>query len=337
MYVSLAGLKAQTFSDSGFVATLIKDDLPNDVIGFTLLPDERIITIRRSGNVQVLADGVLSSPILSLSDVKTAGNGEQGLLGITHHPAFPDSSFIYLFYTQTNDTNQVFRCELIGDLDDPRSTNLSFDLSTRDTIIEFFNETQFHQAGSLRFGIDGKLYIAHGDDARKHFIQDYRNYRGKILRLNPNGSIPADNPVFPNQPPDALGGIFALGLRNPFRFAIDPSTGALFIGDVGSETREELNVATGGENFGWPRYEGDWLSIDTARLLGDPVAPIYDYAHITGNFSAIALAAYRTSSAPQNLSFPPEYDGAMFYADYFRGPLYALIPTTDSTYTRKNF
>ncbi|MEL7338952.1 MAG: PQQ-dependent sugar dehydrogenase [Bacteroidota bacterium] len=334
-------LQAQTFTDEGFSVTNISGALPNDVVGFSLLPvdnDERILMIRRSGSVHVLLNSNLSASIGSLNDINSTANIEQGLLGITVHPSFPDSNYVYLFYTRNDNANEVLRCRINGDLTDPQSTNLSLDLSTREKLVDFINEAPFHQGGALRFGPDDKLYIAHGDDARKHFIQDYRNYRGKILRLNPNGSIPSDNPSFPNTIPDALGGIFATGLRNPFRMAIDPQDGSLFIGDVGANLQEELNIATGGENFGWPRYEGAILDLDTARLLDpNPVAPILSYAHATGNFSVIALSAYRPVDFPNDQSFSADYDGALFYADYYSGPLYALIPDGNGGYTRKNF
>lgn len=335
---SIQPFYGQTFTDEGFSLTDISGSIPNDVVGFSPLPDGRILVIRRSGTVAILVDGTLSNAILTIPDVNSTANVEQGLLGIAVHPAFPDSNYVYLFYTRNDNANEVFRCQMFGDLSVPTSLNVSLDINTREKLVDFVNEAPYHQGGGLRFGIDGKLYISHGDDSRKHFIQDYRNYRGKVLRLNPNGSIPSDNPVFPNTTNDALGGIFAMGLRNPFRFAVDPLDGSLFIGDVGANLREELNIASGGENFGWPRYEGNFLSIDTARLQDpNPVSPILEYVHGSSNVSVIALSAYRPSNATINMDFPAAYDGALFYADYYGGPLYALMPDGSGGYTRKDF
>ncbi|MEM9984294.1 MAG: PQQ-dependent sugar dehydrogenase, partial [Bacteroidota bacterium] len=337
-YFFQADLQAQTFSDTSFQVQTVVSGLPNDVIGFTSLPDGRFLFIGRAGDVSLLPVGGALTKILDLPGVLTQGNGEQGLLGIAVHPSYPDSNFVYLFFTRADSINEVSRFKLEGDLSDSTSVNLSVNTVDRQILFEISNETQFHQAGTLRFGPDSMLYISLGDDARKVTIQDYRNFRGKILRVNPNGSFPDDNPVFSDAPSDALGGIYAIGLRNPFRFAIDPKDGSLLIGDVGAVLREEVDLAYGGENFGWPKFEGDSLTLDTINLVGPaPTAPLIDYQHAPGSFSVIGISVYRPSEDSLAQNFPPPYDGALFYADYFRGPLYALIPDSVEGYRRVEF
>ncbi len=336
--ICLLRTNGQTLTDTTLQATPIVTDLPNDVIGFSRLPGGRILTIQRSGEIQVVVNGSLSSALINI-DALTAGNGEQGLLGIAVHPEFPDSNYVYTYHTRADSFNQISRYEVTGDLSDPNSSNISIPSASQQLIFEVYNETQYHQGGTLRFGGDGKLYASLGDDGRKFSVQSYESYRGKIVRLNPDGSIPTDNPSFPDVSPQEMNATYIMGLRNPFRFAIDPMTQDLLIGDVGAILREELSLASGGDNLGWPRYEGDSLTLDTARLLDENVvAPLIDYKHSPGSYSVMGLAAYRPVDYPNDASFPPKYDGALFYADYFRGPIYVLLPdTVNGGYTRKIF
>ena len=113
-----------------------------------------------------------------------------------------------------------------------------------------------HNGGAIHFGADGKLYVAVGDNANSANSQTLDNRLGKMLRINPDGSIPADNPFFTT----ATGvnrAIWALGLRNPFTFAVQPGTGRIFINDVGQNTWEEINDGIAGSNYGWPTTEGE--------------------------------------------------------------------------------
>src|SRR5215213_5908560 len=113
--------------------------------------------------------------------------------------------------------------------------------------------------GAINYGKDGKLYIATGDNETPTNSQQLTNLFGKMLRINKDGTIPTDNPFYAT----ASGknrAIWALGLRNPFKFAIQPTTGTTFINDVGEDAWEEINRGAAGANYGWPRYEGpEWL------------------------------------------------------------------------------
>jgi len=112
-----------------------------------------------------------------------------------------------------------------------------------------------HNGGAMHFGIDGKLYVAVGENANSANAQSLSNRLGKILRYNPDGTIPADNPTtFSNVGGSTSGlnkAIWALGLRNPFTFAFQPGTGRMFINDVGENTWESINDGFPGLNYGW--------------------------------------------------------------------------------------
>ena len=130
-------------------------------------------------------------------------------------------------------------------------------------------ENDTHNGGTLRFAKDKTLYISYGEDQRPELVQSLSTYNGKILRINRDGTIPPDNPIFPNEPVDKKPEIFAIGLRNPFRFSLNLND-ELFIGDVGAGAKEELNISNGGENYGWPRYEGT-KDNDSLAILVDTV------------------------------------------------------------------
>ena len=112
-----------------------------------------------------------------------------------------------------------------------------------------------HNGGGLHFGLDGKLYISVGENATRTNSQTLSNLLGKVLRINADGTIPSDNPFF-NTATGQNRAIWALGLRNPFTFAVQPGTGRIFINDVGETTFEEINDGRPGANYGWPDTEG---------------------------------------------------------------------------------
>jgi hypothetical protein len=175
-----------------------------------------------------------------------------------------------------------------------------------------------HNGGTLRFGADKTLYISIGDDVDNNQVQNLTTLHGKILRINRDGTIPADNPVFPDAPFDAREEIFVFGMRNPFRFAIDTLTDELFVADVGQSSFEELDLVTGGENLGWPRYEGNSTYSGSKQLIEpDPTFPFYEYAHDILPNSVIAMLVYRQQDFPNDDSFPASYEGSYFYADFY--------------------
>jgi hypothetical protein len=163
-----------------------------------------------------------------------------------------------------------------------------------------------HNGGAIHFGPDGKLYIAAGENAVPANAQTLANMLGKILRINSNGTIPADNPFF-NSAVGNNRSIWALGLRNPFTFAFQPGTGRLFINDVGQDLWEEINDGIAGSNYGWPTTEGP-TSNPAFR------SPLFAYAHgFTGTTGcAIAGGAFYN---PAVVQFPQSFVGKYLFAD----------------------
>jgi glucose/arabinose dehydrogenase len=165
-----------------------------------------------------------------------------------------------------------------------------------------------HQGGALHFGGDGMLYIAIGDQTAGLPAQRLDTFQGKLLRVAPDGAIPADNP-FASRASGKYRAIWAIGLRNPFTFAVQPGTGRILINDVGQDAWEEVNEGVPGANYGWPAVEGP---SDDPRYR----APVHWY-----KVASVAGGAFVPRGA-----FPPEYEGKYLFMDFVRGWVKALDP-----------
>ncbi|MEI6251199.1 MAG: PQQ-dependent sugar dehydrogenase [Mycobacteriaceae bacterium] len=270
----------------------------NSPVDFRFLPDGRIVVGEKGGAIKVIAtDGtVLAQPLITLS-VNTLG--ERGISGLAVDPQFTTNGHIYVAYTTSDVKDRLSQFTVSGDTAAPGSEKIL--LETTDTV------ATNHHGGGLAFGPDGKLYWGKGDNGTGSNAQNLTNIYGKILRINPDGSTPSDNPVLPA---GALPQIYAYGLRNPFRLTFTP-TGQLLVADVGNAAFEELNRVTAGGNYGWPGAEG----ICTSNCTG-LINPIYTYARGSGAAFSSVLA----------------YDPAkVFIADEVQGWLKVL--TCNVTYT----
>src|SRR5215216_1055963 len=190
----------------GFAVTQVATGMTS-VTRMELLPDGRILVLQQDGKIRVIENGVLrSTPFLTL-DVDSFS--EHGLLGIALDPAFTTNHFFYVYYTAKTPVlhNRVSRFTA-GTSADPASEVVIFELD------DLKGELGWHQGGNLRFGPDGKLYIAVGDDRNGANSQSTANLFGKVLRINSDGSIPTDNPYFQSTAGKNRA-IWALGLRNP--------------------------------------------------------------------------------------------------------------------------
>jgi glucose/arabinose dehydrogenase len=281
---------------------------------FAVAPDGRLFVAEQTGALRVVQNQtVLAAPFVSLA---VDSQGERGLVGVALDPNFAANGFVYVYYTVPGSGggaahNRVSRFTANGNVAAGGETVL-LDL---DPLTAATN----HNGGGLAFGADGKLYVAVGDNATPANSQTLANRLGKILRINPDGSIPADNPAAIDGlgavPAGPTRAIWAAGLRNPFTIAFQPGTNSLFINDVGQASFEEVNAGRAGANYGWPATEGDF----------DPAAfpaftrPLVAYARGLGSTavgrSVIGGAAY----SPAAFNFPAEFAGDYFYTDLLGG------------------
>lgn len=309
--------------------------------GMAFLPDGRLLVIEQTTAIVrlvILSSPVTVSPILTVPEVSTGG--EQGLLGIAVDPGWPARSYIYVHYTHTGDARvRISRFLVTGDLDFTAAGNLAISPSSRyDLLVDVPNSASNHNGGTLRFGPDGMLYASFGEDANRCAAQDSVSLRGVILRLDvsrlppaPGGPAPKALIAAPGNPfaahPDSNARlVWALGLRNPFRFHIDMPTGDLFIADVGEGTWEEVDLAaSGGLNFGWPHREGP-ASFPQSCADGNSafVAPIHAYNRSGSPAAIISAGVYRRPASGSD-RFPSSYDGNYFFGDYYQGFVRRLV------------
>jgi putative heme-binding domain-containing protein len=272
-------------------------------------PDGRVFVCEQIGALRVVKEGaLLADPFVR---VAVDSDWERGLIGIALDPDFPHNGFVYLCYVAAVPYvhHRISRFKTRGDVALPGSERVIFE---GDDQAKLGGHTSAgHQGGAIHFGADGKLYIAIGDHTAGEPSQRLDTFQGKLLRLNRDGSIPADNP-FVATTKVKYGAIWALGLRNPFTFAVQPATGRIFINDVGETRWEEIDEGFAGANYGWPRAEGP---------SADPHfrPPIHSYP-----VASIAGGAFCPSGTATN--FPPQYRSRYFFADFVKGWVKVLDP-----------
>ena len=278
----------------------------------------RLFITLQEGRILVLSGNeVLSSPFLDIRNLVLAG-GERGLLSVAFHPDYASNGLFFVNYTNLSGNTVIARYSVSSNPNVANPNSASIILTTDQP---FSN----HNGGQLNFGPDGFLYIGMGDGGSggdpQNNAQNLGTVLGKMLRINVDQglpySIPPDNPFAGST--TARREIWALGLRNPWRFSFDRLTGDMFIADVGQNSFEEVNfqssASSGGENYGWRLMEGlhcfdPPVNCDNGGLT----PPILEYGHSLG-ISITGGYRYRGSKNP-NLA------GTYFYADFGSGRIW---------------
>jgi glucose/arabinose dehydrogenase len=305
---------------AGFSHTKIAEGLSNPT-AMALAPDGRLFVCEQGGQLRVIENGSLLPT--SFLTVPVDSSGERGLLGVAFDPSFVSNHYVYIYYTVpapepgAHAHNRVSQFMANGNV---KIGNEVILMELEDLSLTLTN----HNGGALGFGLDQKLYISVGDNANSANSQMLSNRLGKILRINSDGTIPSDNP-FVNQL-NATPAIWAFGLRNPFSFAFQLSTGRMFINDVGEGSYEEINEGLIGANYGWPTCEGP-CSTSHPELRN----PLYYYAHPANSSTqgcAITSGAFYN---PSTVQFPSNYLGKYFFVDLCGNWMNYIDPTNPPT------
>ena len=285
---------------SGYTADIIADGL--NPVAMTIDHHGRIWMIEKDGRVLIMNENeqLLPDPFVTIA---VDDYNERGLLGITLHPDFDEHPYVYLYYTAPGlNRNRVSRFTANGDLAVPGSERILLELDTL--------RGSIHNAGAMVFDADGYLYVATGEGGFSPNSQDTTNLSGKILRIRDDGSIPQDNPFYQRYSGKNRS-IFAMGLRNPFNMAIDPSSGKILVTDVGQGDFEEINILEAGANYGWPLVEGPGTNQNFPERYKDP---FFYYSHDQG-CAIVGLEVTGVNHKEQD----PDLEGAILYADYCDG------------------
>lgn len=282
----------------GFQITTVATGL-SGATALEVAPDGRVFVCEQSGRLRLIENGVLlEEPFL---EIPVEMNWERGLIGVTVAPDFPKTPYVYVVYVSKGpySHHRISRFQADGNLAIPGSEDILF---KGDDQSKFGgNKPAGHQGGAIHFGVDGKLYVAIGDQTAGTPAQQMNAIQGKILRLNLDGSIPTDNP-FLNETTGKYRAIWALGCRNPFTFAIS-ERGEMLINDVGGRF-EEINRGAAGVNYGWPKVEHG----PTKRT--EFTGPIHTYPQSSingGDFCSV------------NSNWPDQFQGKYFFADFVKG------------------
>jgi glucose/arabinose dehydrogenase len=289
----------------------------------------RLFVVEKIGIIQVVQEGQKRpDPFLDIRSKVNAQASERGLLSVAFHPAYETNGQFFVNYTNQDGHTVVARYHVSSD------PNVA-DPASEEVILTIEQPAANHNGGQVAFGPDGYLYIGMGDGGAAGDpwgnAQNGAALLGKLLRIDvDSGSdssvlygIPPDNPFL--QRSDVRPEIWALGLRNPWRFSFDRVTGDLYIADVGQNQYEELNFqparSKGGENYGWNRMEGNACYPEGEPCQQEELEmPVLVYSHQGSNCSITGGFVYRGSAFPA-------FQGIYFFADYCSGKVWTLCKT----------
>jgi glucose/arabinose dehydrogenase len=302
---------------------------PVDIV--TAPGDNRLFIAQQNGIVRIW-NGTTFLDFINLAGVITDPPvGEQGLLSIVFHPGYATNRYFFVWYTSTTGAVTLARYQrnsVNPDIADPGSGQVLLSIPKPGN--PYFTN---HNGGKLIFGADGMLYIGTGDGGSGgdplNNAQNGNSLLGKMLRIDVNGfstsyNIPPDNP-FLTPGDNILDEIYAIGLRNPWRWSFDRANGDMWIADVGQNLWEEVNWRrtgnTAGVNYGWRCYEGAHIYAGGGCTPTDTVSPIFEYPHngTTGGFSVTGGYVYRGPD-PQNAPLVGYY----ITADYVSGNVWSI-------------
>ncbi len=340
--------------------------------------DDRLFVVDQAGYIRIIddTDVLLPTPFLDLTaklPALNAGFDERGLLGLAFHPDYLSNGKFYVRYSTPRTSTgsepcdmDSFGChkEVVAQytvLGDPTTSNVAD--ATSEVVFFTWDKPQWnHNAGHIAFGLDGYLYWSSGDGGGANDglsdsppshgpngnAQNIDSPMGKILRIDVNSgspySVPLDNP-FVGGP--GLDEIYAYGFRNPYKFSFDRANGDLYVGDVGQDLFEEVDIVDLGGNYGWVIREGLHCfdpdnptsppgSCPTTGAMGEPLLdPVDEYSHSTGGLAVVGGHVYRGMDVP-------ELEGVYVYGDFSAdfgptGRLYYFPTTGPDAYQRSEF
>lgn len=297
--------------------------------------DDRLFIVEQRGFIKIInaAGQVLPTPFLDIDARVNSGANERGLLGLAFHPEYSNNGYFFVNYTNNSGHTVIARYSV-----NPTNPNQAL-VDSEQIIMTITQPFSNHNGGDLNFGADGYLYIGMGDGGSggdpQNYSQNRQSLLGKMLRIDVNNgspySVPASNPFIniAGTRPE----IWAIGLRNPWRFSFDRETQDLWIADVGQNAWEEVHFrpasSAGGENYGWRCYEGS-ATYNTNGCAGASgyIVPIRTYPNPAEGCSITGGFVYRGEDYPGLW-------GRYLYTDYCSGKIWSLRPDGQGGWTNE--
>ena len=300
----------------------------SSVVSITNCGDDRLFIVEQPGRIFIMnKNGQRVTPAFLDISTRVQSGGERGLLGLAFHPNYAENGQFFVNYTRTGGGASVIARFKV----DPANPNRA--LADSEEVLFTVNQPfTNHNGGDIRFGQDGFLYISLGDGGSggdpQNLSQNRQTLLGKLLRIDVSSeetgyTIPPTNP-FANED-ETLDEIWALGLRNAWRFSFDRATGDLWIADVGQNALEEINFtpasSTGGENYGWRCYEGTRpFNLNGCLDASNYTFPLFEYSHNQGDRSVTGGFVYRGNAYPA-------LQGNYLFADFVSSRFFRLKRT----------
>lgn len=339
--------QAQTFDEPGFVAETVVTLQAFQPVGLTWAPDGSLFIWQKNGLVRVFRAGALQGAAFIDLTGQVNTFDDRGMTALALDPDFAQNGYVYLGY--------VYEPGADPNTSAPRTSRITRVTSTTtppytaiagsETVLigDIPADSGSHDLGSIRFAPDGTMYVSSGDGATAAFVdslalgaQSLDSYRGKILRINPDGSAPhppqLTNPFYDGT--DSIRSrVWAYGVRNAYRFSIHPTLGDLYGGDVGWNNWEEINRYVAGGNYGWPCWEGAGVQPQYQAQFpatcgpltsAQVIAPLYTYSHSIG--TAAVGGPFYTASA-----YPAEFVNNFFFTDYTGSWIRRLVLNLDGS------
>ncbi len=311
---------------------------PGRVTNIVNAGDARLFFTIQSGRILIHENGqVLSTPFLDIENLVDDQFLERGLIGLAFHPQYGQTGFFFIAYSDNQGDTVIARYRV-----STANPNLA-DPNSQDILITLLQPDPRHNGGQLQFGPDGYLYIGSGDGNApgdpECNAQNLDTWLGKILRVDVNQNVQTP-PFYANPPDNPFGAspIWAMGLRNPWRFSFDSLQGDLFITDVGQENWEEINMQpamdAGGHNYGWNVREGMHCYGAMHCPLNPPCSdpnftePVLEYGHTASRCAITGGYVYRGCAIPY-------LEGMYIFSDYCSNSIWAAWQTSPGVWTER--
>ena len=344
---AVESVAAPTTFQTGFVQDVVTGGLVAPT-AMTMLPDGRMLIAEKNGIVRLFKNGAIqATPFIDLRD-RVNDYWDHGLLGMAVDPNFATNGYIYLLYTYENNslqydgtkTARLARYTAVGDAAAPTTESVVLGTVVGASCQDFPAGTDCipsdgpsHGVGALKFAPDGTLFATVGESGSFNFVddlslraQDIDSLAGKVIHITTTGAGLASNPFYNGSTGANRSKVWAMGVRNAYRFDIDPVSGVPYVGDVGWDTKEEIDAAVAGANLGWPCYEGNAQQPGFApktvcqALYAQGTSAVrfalyeYDHCQLFCGSTAVTGGVFYTGT-----TYPAQYRGLYFFGDYGQG------------------